>query len=387
MKQTRSALGRGLASLISSKPVSIVPPAANNHAGDYRTADNTIKNNPVNHSLTQDAGSFDGSAAYKAEHFTTPFAVATAINAQKTKETIQPESSSEGVRYLEISALHANPNQPRKEFSEPELKELTDSIKTLGVLQPILVRARPSTTETSSESGSAASTNTTEFSPAKASYVTSYEIVAGERRFRAAQRAGLTKVPVIIRHLSEREVVEIALVENIQRADLTPLEEARGYNRLSEEFGLTQREISERVGKDRATVANFMRLLSLPPQILEMMRKGELSMGHAKAILTVREPAVQINLARKVVLEGLSVRAIEAIVSRAVVLPNSTPKTRDGSRPPDTITPEVAAIIDRLRGRLGTKVSVSHHASGKGRIEVEYFSIAELERLIEVIGG
>lgn len=356
--KNRTALGRGLASLISSKPVSVIPPT--------NTQTTTPTNTPVDtyapsNKAVASSHSFDGSAAYSTSLDTAP-----TLNSTPTP-TLQIASAEEGVKYLDITELHANPNQPRKEFAETELKELTDSIKTLGVLQPILVRAR-----------------TTDADPGK---TRGYEIVAGERRYRAAQRAGLSKVPVIIRHLSEREVVEIALVENVQRADLSPLEEAQGYNRLSEEFGLTQREIAERVGKDRATIANFMRLLTLPPTIIEMLKKGELTMGHAKAILTVREPAVQINLARKVINEGLSVRAIEAIVSRTVTLPNNTPKSKEHSRQTGTITPEVAAIIDRLRSRLGTKVSVSHHSSGKGKIEVEYFSVAELERLIEVIGG
>lgn len=372
MKQTRSALGRGLSSLISSKPVSVVPPAAND-----ASASNTVSLNSgfLNH--------YDGSAALESaagdinsSRSTEGGAADVAAPATRASDSrisleaaARPESgsTSEGVRYLSVSDLVANRDQPRKEFDETELRELSDSIKTLGVLQPILVRAQTTDAEPGKNRG--------------------YEIVAGERRFRAAQLAGLTQVPVIIRHLSEREVVEIALVENVQRADLSPLEEARGYNRLCEEFGLTQREIAERVGKDRATIANFLRLLALPPLILDLIRKGDISMGHAKAIMTVREPAVQVNLAKKIVAEGLSVRAIEAIVARSVVLPNTSSKSKDAAKHPTTITPEVAAIIDRLRGRLGTKVSVSHHVSGKGKIEIEYFSVSELERLIELIGG
>ncbi len=359
MKQTRSALGRGLASLISSKPVPIIPPAANSEVSSSRHSSNGVSSNVVS------SESYDGSAAIDHSQ-SLPTSAATAV-AKPVAKHGETSSITEGVRYLNVSELIANPNQPRKDFDETELKELSDSIKTLGVLQPILVRAQ-----------------TTDAEPEKAR---GYEIVAGERRFRAAQRAGLKQVPVIIRHLSEREVVEIALVENVQRADLSPLEEAHGYNRLCEEFGLTQREIAERVGKDRATIANFLRLLALPPLVLEMMRKGDITMGHAKAIMTVREPAVQINLAKKIVAEGLSVRAIEAIVSRSVVLPHPSAKSKEPPKQLGTITPEVAAIIDRLRSRLGTKVSVSHHVTGKGKIEIEYFSVSELERLIELIGG
>jgi ParB family chromosome partitioning protein len=372
MKSNRVALGRGLASLISSKPVPVTPPRDRGADGSSGVSAGvtTQHRNPQNHDSATTTSTSAGNAALAVAPDQT---IGTA--SEQTPQSLGNPSESgvstaEGVRYLPIEQLRGNPHQPRKEFAEVELKELSDSIRTLGVLQPILVRAE-------------SDTNLAAGSDRKLGY----EIVAGERRFRAAQRAGLTKVPVIIRHLSEREVVEIALVENVQRADLSPLEEAQGYNRLSEEFGLTQREIAERVGKDRATIANFLRLLSLPPPVIELLRKGEISMGHAKAILTVREPAVQVNLAKKIVAEGLSVRAIEAIVSRSVAITPTISKSKEPQKTNAGITPEVAAVIDRLRSRLGTKVSVSHHASGRGKIEVEYFSFPELERLMELIGG
>jgi ParB family chromosome partitioning protein len=276
-----------------------------------------------------------------------------------------PESVPNGVRFVATSTVKPNPKQPRTEFNEAEISELADSIRTLGVLQPVLVR------------------------PSSASDV-EFEIVAGERRWRASQRAGLTQIPVIIKELSDLATLEIALVENIQRSNLSPLEEARAYQRLADEFSLSQKEIAERVGKDRASVANYMRLLALPPAVLELLQTGQITMGHAKAILTVKEPNAQIGLAKKVIAENLSVRALEAIVSRVVVLDSGKKgkgkdsDERSGSylRPADF--PEVT---DRLRTALGTKVLVRHHDSGRGRIEIEYFSEQELDRLVELLTG
>ena len=213
-----------------------------------------------------------------------------------------------------------------------------------------------------------------------------YEIVAGERRWRAAQRAGLTEIPAIVRDLDDRETLEISIVENVQRANLNPVEEARAYDRLATEFSLTQIEIAERVGKERATVANSLRLLKLAPEVLDLLRDAKISTGHAKAILAIKEPGAQISLARKAVTDHLSVRELEALVSRVTVLdagkaaasalPNRKYVQRAGA---------VAPIIDRMRNALGTKVMVKHHASGRGRVVIEYFSEAELDRVVEQI--
>jgi ParB family chromosome partitioning protein len=266
----------------------------------------------------------------------------------------------EGVRYVPITDVVANPTQPRQEFKEEDLVELTSSITALGVLQPILVRIGVGTNQGK------------------------YEIVAGERRWRAATRANLKQVPVIVRSLSDRETLEIALVENIQRANLNPVEEALAYQRLMDEFGLSQSEVAERVGKDRATVSNFVRVLKLAPQSLDLLRDGSLSLGHAKALLTIKEPAAQVGLAKKVVDESLSVRDLEAIVSRSVVVePGRITKTKAHN------AHEAAAsfpdIIDRMRLALGTKVIIRHHESGRGRVEIDYFSEQELDRLVEHI--
>ena len=215
--------------------------------------------------------------------------------AENTAEFFEPAPTSEptsGVQYVDIARISANPEQPRVDFPEQEIAELSESIKAFGILQPILVRP----------------------------WQGSYQIVAGERRFRASQRAGLTQVPVLIKELSDRETFEVALVENVQRLNLNPLEEARGYQRLMDEFNLNAQEVAARVGKDRATVANLVRILRLPTAVQEYLREGIITVGHAKAILTVKEPAAQTSLAQKVIDESLSVRALEAIVSREVVL-------------------------------------------------------------------
>jgi ParB family chromosome partitioning protein len=323
-KATRSALGRGLSALVSSPPVPTIPPTATISSTD--TASN-IDTPVIGHDQTavRPAG---------------------------------PREEQGGVTFLPLTEISANPEQPRTHFSETEIHELSESIKTLGVLQPILVRPLGQ----------------------------GYQIVAGERRFRAATRAGLTQVPVLIRELGERETLEIALVENVQRQGLNPIEEAQGYQRLMEDFSLTAQEVAERVGKDRATVANTARLLKLPAVVQEMVKDGRISVGHAKAILTVKEPVAQIGLANKILNENLSVRAIEAIVSREVVLDNPKKSGSNdsvwGNRSGTSAThPE---LEERLRNSLGTKVTI-HRTRKGGSIELHFYSDEELDRLIHIL--
>jgi len=317
--KNKKGLGRGLSALISSKPVPIEPTEPPSKRGD---------------DVIEFPRSADDSTS----------------------------GLSERVRYVDINKLYANPDQPRQNFNPDEIAELSSSIKSLGVLQPVLVRNKRS-----SEG--------------------EYEVIAGERRLRAARQANLPQLPVIIRDFGDKECLEIAIVENVQRSNLSPMEEARAYLRLIDEFALSQREVAEKVGKDRATIANVLRVLKLPLAVQEMLEQSKITMGHAKAILTVREPSAQISLAKKVIEEGLSVRALEKIVSRDVELdaPGSkkerkAPASDNGTR--DTAYPE---LVDRLRKALGTKVNLRHHPSGRGRIEVEYFSDEELDRLIDKI--
>lgn len=266
------------------------------------------------------------------------------------------------VTYAKIELVINNPSQPRQEFKEAELQELCASIKALGVLQPILVR------KSRTELGK-------------------LEIVAGERRWRAAKLANLTQVPVIIKDISDLETLEVALVENIQRANLNPIEEAQTYQRLMEQFGLGQQEVAERVGKDRASVSNYLRILKLPNVIIDLIKEGKLTIGHAKALLTIKEPAAQISLAKKVVDENLSVRGLEAITSRVVVLDSSKSKSilaKKSGAGSEGVS-HFPEVVDRMRTALGTKVSIKHHESGRGRIEIEYFSEQELDRVVEAI--
>lgn len=260
------------------------------------------------------------------------------------------------VMYVDLARISANPEQPRTEFPEQEIAELCESIKALGVLQPILVRP----------------------------WAGAFQIVAGERRFRAATRAGLAQVPVIVKELSDRDTFEVALVENVQRLNLNPIEEARGYQRLMDEFNLSAQEVAERVGKDRATVANLARVLKLPTSVQEMVRAGQITVGHAKAILTVREPAAQLSLAQKVIDESLSVRALEAIVSREVVL--DAPKNAKSQKSPSSTESELPEVEERLRNALGTKVSIKRTKRG-GTVELHFFSDSELDRLVDILSS
>jgi ParB family chromosome partitioning protein len=331
LNKPKKGLGRGLSALISSAPVSV-------HAIPSQVLDSSQLAKDL---VTQDEA-----------------------RTQETVQTVVAEATniSERIRYVPIAEVKANPTQPRTHFDDSEIVELSASIKELGVLQPVLVRP-------ASDSG--------------------FEIVAGERRWRAAKRAGLTHLPVIIRNLTDKEGLEIAIVENVQRSNLNPLEEAKAYERLAREFNLSQREIAERVSKDRATVANIMRLTNLNTEVQKLLEEGKISLGHAKALLTVKEPAAQKNIANKVVAEGLSVRAVEEIVGRVVVLDPSQKKgatkrrsNLDASGYSETAFTE---ITDKLRQNLGTKVRLLHHRTGKGKIEIEYFSEAELDRLVDFL--
>ncbi len=386
----RTALGRGLSALISAPPVSITPSveeAESNSIVAEPTANpsvsiqNSQTGEEENKVISFDRAAFERNTTNRNAAERAPNQEIQATFAATSKQSPPVESSqsgdspspSSGVKYLNTSMLAPNPKQPRQDFSDAELSELASSLKTVGLLQPILVR--PVTPDPTGTSSSAVR----------------YEIVAGERRWRAAQLAELTQVPVIIRELSDRETLELALIENLQRENLNPVEHAFAYQRLSQEFGLNQAEIAERVGKDRASVANFMRLLKLPEEVLALLRQGALSMGHAKAILSLREPAAQISLARRVIKDALSVRALESLVAKVVVL--DTGKRKSGVLDTDnaslsnsngkTSQLRFPEVTDRLRRVLGTKVSILHTKSGRGRIDIEYFSEEELDRLVD----
>lgn len=255
---------------------------------------------------------------------------------------------------LALTEIHANPDQPRSKFSEVQLQELGDSIRVHGIIQPIIVRKQG----------------------------IGYQIVAGERRCRAAKLAGLETVPVVIQDISDATLLEVALIENIQREDLSPIETARAFDRLSRDLGLSQEEIGRRTGKDRATIANFMRLLRLPTEVQEMVGDGRLSMGHAKAILSLHGPDDQVGLAQKILKSGLSVRQAEH--EAQIALGDREPKAAKKDAPQD---PNVRAAVESLERALGTRVKIVQSGAERGRIEIEYYSPAELDRLYYLLAG
>ncbi len=251
-------------------------------------------------------------------------------------------------RHLPIGQLEPSPLQPRRHFDAAELEALADSIRANGILQPILVRRHPTRPEI-------------------------HEIVAGERRWRAAQLAKLHEVPVVVRDLANREVLELALVENLQRHDLSALEEAEGYHRLIEEFGLAQEDLARNVGKSRAHIANTLRLLKLPDEVKALLIEGRLTAGHARALLSARDA---VALAEKVVAEGLSVRQTEALAARSGAGPNRKKKAAPSPKDADT-----RALERDLARVLGLNVEIAHGAAG-GSLTIRYRSLEQLDDVI-----
>ena len=263
---------------------------------------------------------------------------------------------SDQVVMLRISKVEPNREQPRKVFDEDKLKELAESIKQFGVIQPLLVQKNDSY----------------------------YEIIAGERRWRAAKLAGLREIPVIIREYSEQQAVEVSLIENIQREDLNPIEEARAYQRLMEEFHLRQEDIAERVSRSRAAVTNSIRLLRLPEDVREMLANEEITEGHARAILGLSDAASQIEAARAVAQKGLSVRDTEKLVRE--LLRGGKPGRKSSRSAADDETELIFRDLEeRLKSALSTKVTIQRRRNKSGRIEIEYYSQAELERLLDTL--
>jgi ParB family chromosome partitioning protein len=261
-------------------------------------------------------------------------------------------SERKGVMNLGIEEIQPHKGQPRRHFDDVHIEELAESIRSKGVLLPLIVRR-------SSEG---------------------YVLVAGERRWRAAQKAGLRELPVMVREVSEKEAFELALIENIQREDLNPIEEAEAFKRLIEEHGLTQEELATRVGKDRSTVANALRLLRLPDGIKQAIVAGQLSMGHARALLAIADEGDLRKAAEKVMTENLSVRAVEALVHR--IKSKRLPKEKremHGSA-------QVRQLVEKLQRKLGAKVELKDKG-GKGTLEIRYGSLQELDRVLAAILG
>ena len=256
-----------------------------------------------------------------------------------------------GMLEVDISRIIPSSVQPRKHFPDSSLRELADSIRENGVIQPPVVRRNGDGT---------------------------FELIAGERRWRASKVAGLKKIPVIVKDAAEAKTLVLALIENIQREDLTPLETAEAFDHLIKDFNLTQEQMSRKVGKDRATVANYLRLLKLAPEVKGWLSEGLLSLGHAKALLSASDNTAQVNIARHVIGKGLSVRETEAMLRRTNKDPNKKPVVLKKN-------PQVAALENKLTQKLGTKVKLEDRGKKGGKILIEYYSLDELDRLLDIL--
>lgn len=251
-----------------------------------------------------------------------------------------------GILYIDINDVKPNANQPRKNFDEAKLEELAQSIKSHGIIQPIVLRKIDK----------------------------GYEIVAGERRYRAARKAGLKKVPCVVRELTDEQNMLVAIIENMQREDLNPIEEAEGLNNMIEIYGLTQEQISKSVGKSRPYISNAIRLLKLPEEVIEYTKSGELTAGHSRAIAGIDDKELQVKVAQKAVSEKMSVRALENYIS-------SLNKVK---KPPKEKSSDIISVEQELKDIFGTKVNISK-STKRGKIEIEYYSREELERIIEML--
>ena len=257
--------------------------------------------------------------------------------------------SDPGWYELDVSLIDPNPEQTREIFSKEKLNELARSIEAHGFVQPIVVRKQGSR----------------------------FQIIAGERRWRAAQLLGLAKIPVLVRPMADEKIMEAALIENVQRENLNPMEEAKAYDRLANEFGLTQEEVAKRTGKDRSTVSNLLRLLNLSSFVQNLVREQRLSMGHARALLALPDSDSQEDLANRTIKQGLSVRQVENIISAQK---NKVLKESKDKLPQD---PNISAATERLESVFGTKVRIVTRKGNSGRIEIDFYSQAELQRLYE----
>ena len=273
-------------------------------------------------------------------------------NKEKEKKNASSEKTG-GETLVNITKVEPNREQPRKNFDEDALEELAESIKQFGLLQPILVQDRK----------------------------TYYEIIAGERRWRAAKKAGLKEVPVIIKNLTEQEIVEISLIENIQREDLNPIEEAQAYKRLLTEFNLKQDEVAERVAKSRTAVTNSMRLLKLCDDVQQMIIDGMISTGHARALIPIEDAEQQYQIAQRIFDEKLSVRDVEKLIKN-IGKPSKIKKAILTDKSLEAVYQD---IEENLKQKLSTKVSITSKGNGAGKIEIEFYSHDDLEKLMDLL--
>ncbi len=279
-----------------------------------------------------------------------------APSSNQVPTTVPAVDKRDQIQRVPLDRIRPCPFQPRKIFTAEALTELADSIREQGIVQPLVVR----------ESGGY------------------FELIAGERRWRAAQVAGLGEVPIIVRQADDQEVLELVLIENLQRENLNPMEEAQGYVQLIEQFHLKQEEVAMKVGKSRAAVANSLRLLKLPPSLQDYLRQGMISVGHAKVILSLNNEKQQKLAADRVIRESLNVRQTETLISR-LQDPQASPLSKSGSAAAPKPDAHVTNLENQLREKFGTKVHLRYH-QGKGSLEVAFFSDAELERILQLVG-
>ena len=279
------------------------------------------------------------------------------------EEIIDTHSNQGGIVELELEKIFPNPDQPRKHFDEDKLIDLAESIKEHGVLQPIIVTPRGD----------------------------KYMIIAGERRFRATNRAGLKTIPALIRELDDEKIMELALIENVQRDDLNPIEEARAYELLQTRYGYTQDKLAKRMGKSRSAIANSTRLLGLPEDVQQLVQDGKLSVGHVRPMLSINIPEWQSVFAQEVYQSGLSVRDVEKMVKKAIDEGHITWETEEvlfqAPQKYKKLPSELRVLQDQLAERLSTKVNIKKNRDGSGKLVIEYYSEEDLKRLFDALKG
>lgn len=278
-------------------------------------------------------------------------------------ETEMVEQQGEGrIVQLALEEVYPNPDQPRKRFDEDQLTDLVDSIREQGIIQPIIVVARPD----------------------------GYMIVAGERRWRASKKLGLENIPAVIRELSDAQVFETALIENIQRSDLNPIEEARGYQYLQERFGYNGEQLASRVGKSRSVIVNTTRLLSLPEDVQQLVLEEKLSPGHVRPIISIENPEWQSDFAREIYQSRLSVREVEKMVNeikkRGQITMHKAEVLFEHEEPPMELTTDLKVLQEQMQEKLGTRVKIKNNGK-KGKLEIEFYGEEDLKRIIDVLGG
>lgn len=336
----KKALGKGLGAIFGDDVINESRETARVKNVSRETSDNQLSgtNDSSPYSIVGESRNqtvMEGSENYRAEKY--------------------PAREESGKEYMvKISLIEPNSGQPRKNFDPEQIKELSESIKKYGILQPLLVQKKDE----------------------------HYEIVAGERRWRAAREAGLKEIPVVVKEYSKQQAMEISLIENIQRADLNPIEEAQAYQRLMQEFDLTQEEIAERVSKNRATVTNSLRLLKLDKRVQEMLVQNQLTGGHARTLLGLEDAEQQYQTALKIIAEKLSVREVEKLV-KSINKPRKSKKEKEEEE--KDITFVFRDLEERMKQAMGTKVVINRRDRNKGKVEIEYYSQAELERIVELL--